>query len=192
MTQDPMEYLITHGCSHTAAHCRRVAAQAVRLAGVHGIDPLKAETAALLHDISAVIPTPERVAAARRHGLDLLPEELALPMIIHQKLSVVLAREAFGVTDEEILGAIGCHTTLRRGATTLDKLLFVSDKLSWDQADQPPYFAEVEKAATASLDEAVRLILVYARGSNLKVVHPWLRDAYADLCGAPWDPIRAD
>lgn len=186
MKQDPMGYLIAHGCVNTAGHCRRVADRAVRLAELHGIDRGKAETAALLHDISAVIPTAERVAAAQQFGLALFPEEIALPMIIHQRLSVVLARDEFGVTDADVLGAIGCHTTLRRGPTPLDKLLFVADKLSWDQADQPPYFAEVEKAATASLNEAVRMLLQWFRGSNPKVVHPWLREAYEQLCGAPW------
>ncbi|OLF95341.1 Hydrolase (HAD superfamily) [Bacillus licheniformis] len=35
-------------------------------------------------------------------------------MIIHQKLSKVMARDLFQVADEDILNAIECHTTLKK------------------------------------------------------------------------------
>ncbi len=50
-----------------------------------------------------------------------------------------MAQEIFGVTDTLILNAVGCHTTLRAQPTTLDKVLFVADKLVWDQPGTPPY-----------------------------------------------------
>ena len=61
--------------------------------------------------------------------------ERKFPMIIHQKLSRVIAKEIFKVEDEEILNAICCHTTLRKHATKMDLVLFVADKIEWDQKD---------------------------------------------------------
>ena len=66
-------------------------------------------------------------------------------MIIHQKLSKVIAKEIFKVDDEEILNAICCHTTLRKHATKMDLVLFVADKIEWDQNGAPPYLAEVKR-----------------------------------------------
>ncbi|EJW16375.1 hydrolase (HAD superfamily) [Paenibacillus alvei DSM 29] len=64
-------------------------------------------------------------------------------MIIHQKLSKVMARDIFGITDNEVLDAVGCHTTLRANATQLDLVLFVADKIAWDQQGTPPYLKEL-------------------------------------------------
>ncbi len=66
-------------------------------------------------------------------------------MIIHQKLSRVIAKEIFKVENEEILNAICCHTTLRKHATKMDLVLFVADKIEWDQNGTPPYLIEIKK-----------------------------------------------
>lgn len=71
--------------------------------------------------------------------------ERKFPMIIHQKLSRVIAKEIFKVEDEEILNAICCHTTLRKHATKMDLVLFVADKIEWDQKGTPPYLIEIKK-----------------------------------------------
>lgn len=67
-----------------------------------------------MHDISGVIPNEKRIAAAEALGIDILPEERIFPMIIHQKLSKVMARDLFQVADQDILNAIECHTTLKK------------------------------------------------------------------------------
>src|SRR5690606_20739542 len=113
----------------TAKHSKDVAEKARELADHFNADANKAEIAGWLHDISAVFPSSERANIARELGLEVLPEEDIFPMIIHQKLSVVLACELFGVADSEILNAIGCHTTLKRDANLLDKVVFVADKI---------------------------------------------------------------
>ena len=47
--------------------------------------------------------------------------------------------------DEETLNAICCHTTLRKHATKMDLVLFVADKIEWDQNGTPPYLVEVKR-----------------------------------------------
>jgi HD superfamily phosphohydrolase YqeK len=104
-----------------------------------------------LHDISVVFPNYERIRVSKALGIEVLLEEEIFPLIIHQKISKVMALEIFKIQDETILNAIGCHTTLRSTSTKLDRVLFVADKIEWDQRD------------------------------SLKVVHPWLEDAYYEL-----------
>ncbi|HWI62716.1 MAG TPA: bis(5'-nucleosyl)-tetraphosphatase (symmetrical) YqeK [Symbiobacteriaceae bacterium] len=182
-------YLTAHGCPNTATHVARVAQAARRLAETFHMDPTPAETAAWLHDISAVIPTGERLRAALDLGLDVFAEERACPSILHQRLSVIIARDRFGITDPAILSAIGCHTTLKAGASALDKLVFLADKLEWDGADAAPYREELSEALKNSLDHAARTHLTWMHGqrASMQVVHPWLRDAYQELTGRTWE-----
>ncbi len=102
-------------------------------------------------------------------------------MIIHQKLSRVIAKEIFKVENEEILNAICCHTTLRKHATKMDLVLFVADKIEWDQNGTPPYLIEIKKG----LEKAAFVYISYLweRKDTLKVIHPWLEEAYWDLKG---------
>jgi len=104
-------------------------------------------------------------------------------MIIHQKLSVVLARDIFYVTDTGILSAIGCHTTLKASASRLDKVVFLADKIAWDQDGKPPYIKKVTAALEESLDAGVRVYLNYLweRRDQLLVIHPWLIEAHEEL-----------
>ncbi len=125
---DVMRFLTDQGCLATVEHSRDVAVTAGRLALRFGTGKdtaarlLAAESAGWLHDISAVIPTAERLAAARRWGVELLPEEAGEPMIVHQKLSAWMAEHCFGVTDAQVLSAIRCHTTLQRDAGVLVRM----------------------------------------------------------------------
>ncbi|HLN63173.1 MAG TPA: GNAT family N-acetyltransferase [Symbiobacteriaceae bacterium] len=183
---DVPAFLIHHGCPKTAAHSAAVAAEARRVALLAGADPDQAEAAGWLHDISAVVAPGERAAAARDLGLEVLPEEDAFPLIVHQKLSVVIAREIFGVTDPAVLSAVGCHTTLKAGSALPDRVLFVADKIAWDQQGRPPYLTELLTALDQSLDEAALCYLAWMRRQPLRVVHPWLRAAYEDLSHTDW------
>ncbi|MGC9520711.1 MAG: HAD family hydrolase, partial [Anaerolineae bacterium] len=112
------------------------------------------------------------------------PEEVKCPMILHQKLSAAMAQRFFGVDDKGTLSAICCHTTLRRDAALLDKIVFLADKIRWDQSGEPPYLPNLVAALGPSLDAAVCVYLGYLweRRNSLAVVHPWLAAAYCQLC----------
>jgi len=87
------------------------------------------------------------------------------------------------VTAPDILSAIGCHTTLKADASLLDKVVFIADKIAWDQPGEPPYWAELQQALDRSLDHAVFCYLDYLwqRRATLRVVHPWLVAAHQQL-----------
>ncbi len=188
MLPDIQAFLTYHQCPNTLTHSLRVAQQAHKLAVSWGADPNAAEIAGLLHDISAVIPISQRVQAARQFQIDILPEEEQVPLLLHQKLSVVISQKIFGVTDPAVLSAIGCHTTLKAKASVLDKVLFIADKIEWDQPDQSPYGEDMQRALEQSLDQAVWIYLdyVWQQRQTLLVIHPWLSEAYQQLaCKMP-------
>ena len=180
---DAVRFLALHEQTVTARHCARVATQAGDLAERFGVARKDAETAGWLHDISAVIPNAQRLQAALENGLEVLPEERVFPMILHQKLSAFIARELFGVSDAAVLNAIGCHTTLKQDASPLDKVVFVADKIAWDQPGAPPYLGDLEAALETSLDAAARVYLefLWRQRGRLPVLHPWVADAYRQL-----------
>jgi predicted HD superfamily hydrolase involved in NAD metabolism len=181
--QDMQAFLRAHGCAWTADHCLQVAEQARLTALQFGADPAQAEQAGWLHDVSAVFPHTRRLEAAQALGLEVLPEEAAYPMILHQKLSVALAQELFAVRSPAVLSAIGCHTTLRAGASLLDKVVFIADKLAWDGTGSAPFYGVIIEGLARSLDEGVFAYLDYLwqRRATLGVVHPWLAEAHQEM-----------
>jgi len=82
-----------------------------------------------------------------------------------------------------MLNAIGCHTTLKSSSTLLDQVLFVADKISWDQSGVPPYINELNRNLEESLTHGAFAYInfLWERKDTLKVIHPWLRDAYEEL-----------
>lgn len=180
---DTHNILINNNRHVIAEHTIRVAEKACEIAKKFGVDGTSARIAGLLHDISGVIPNDKRLNAARLLNVDVLPEEERLPLILHQKLSKVMAQEVFGIDDTSILNAIECHTTLKANASMLDMVLFVADKIEWDQKGIPPYIKEVNDGLGISIERAAFSYIKYQweNRANLKVIHPWLEDAYKDL-----------
>jgi len=186
LRNDIVQFLRINGCPKTAEHSIRVGNEARKIAEQFHVAISSAEIAGYLHDISAVFANDVRIQVSRALGIEVLPEEETFPMIIHQKISREMARDLFQIHDQEILNAVGCHTTLRKNATTLDKVLFVADKIEWDQTGSPPYLEQIVQQLDQSLDHAAFKYIDYLwrQRENLRVVHPWLRDAYYDLIDA--------
>lgn len=180
---DIKAFLLKYNKELTYKHSIRVANEARKIAIKYHENGEKAAIAAYLHDISAIFPNEERIAVAEQFRIEILQEEREFPMIIHQKLSRIIAKEIFRVEDEEILNAINCHTTLRKHATKMDLVLFVADKIEWDHNGTPPYLVEVKKGLEKSLEHAAFVYISYLwdRKKTLKVVHPWLEEAYWQL-----------
>ncbi|WP_223290801.1 bis(5'-nucleosyl)-tetraphosphatase (symmetrical) YqeK [Bacillus sp. BD59S] len=180
---DIKAFLLKYKKEVTYKHSIRVANESRKIAVMYHVNEEKAAIAGYLHDISAIFPNGDRIVVAEQFGIEILQEEREFPMIIHQKLSRVIAEQIFKVTDEEILNAICCHTTLRKHATKMDLVLFVADKIEWDQNGTPPYLVEVKKGIEKSLEHAAfaYISFLWERKETLKVIHPWLKDAYWQL-----------
>jgi HD superfamily phosphohydrolase YqeK len=178
-------FLRHHGHPRLLEHSRRVACAVAELAQRFDLPSGPSVKGAWLHDVGVVVPEEERERLLGALGVEVLPEERAFPLILHQKVSALLAYHLFGVEDEAVLGAVGCHTTLRAGATPSDKVLFLADKLAWDQPGSPPYAAEVRSHLKRSLDAAVCAFLahLWQERASLGTVHPWFVAAYRECRG---------
>lgn len=183
LREDVFHFLRDNGLPNTASHSRSVGDEARKIAARYGVNQESASVAGYLHDISAVFPSEVRISVAHRLGIEVLTEEETFPMIIHQKISKEMARDIFNIHEEDILSAVGCHTTLKKDSGDLDKVLFVADKIKWDQPGEPPYLHEIKRQLEHSLDLAAFEYIQYlwVQKEKLKVVHPWLKDAYYEL-----------
>ncbi|GGO32358.1 putative HD superfamily hydrolase involved in NAD metabolism [Deinococcus humi] len=169
-----------HSRGITREHVPRVAREAGRLAQRFDVDPHHAEIAALLHDVGGIVSGAKMPALCESLGLPIVPEERQVPMLLHAKLSVMLARELYGVTDAGILQAIRFHTTLHAQPTPLDMVVFLADKLEWDQGGVPPYHAQLWSALEQGLEAGTHWFLGWMASpqARLLIPHPDLRAAW--------------
>lgn len=78
--------------------------------------------------------------------------------LLHGPAGAMLAKKIFGVDDQDILDAICFHSTARPNMTTLEKVLYLADKISYDRT-----FKRLDPirdhAKKGDLDAAMRLCL---------------------------------
>ena len=168
---------ITHNKQDVLQHVEDVARVAVSLAEIHGLDVEKIRLAALLHDVSCIMTPQEMYVFAKERNLTIDPAEEKYHALLHQRISKIMAHEEFGITDPIILQAIECHTTLIKNASIYDKVIFIADKISWDQK-----LSDLKATATQSLDEACYAYIQYQFDNDLLVMlHQWLLAAFEEL-----------
>lgn len=163
-------------------HVEDVTNLAIGLAKTYKLDINKIKLAALLHDISAIMTPQEMYIFAKKYKLELDPAEENYHSLLHQRISKIIAQEEYSINDSDILNAIECHTTLRKNASIYDKVIFISDKLSWDQAGLPSYNDLLHSDTVKTLNEACYAYIKYQFDNNLLVMpHRWIIEAYEDL-----------
>ncbi len=140
-------------------HVRRVVAEARRLALRHGIDEERAVVAALGHDLARGRSPAELLREAEAAGLAPSEIERSEPVLLHGPLSARIMTKRFGVEDEEVLSAARYHTTARARMNTLERLIFVADKIEPGKASHDPRLAEAARLAEASLEDAMLCLL---------------------------------
>lgn len=134
-------------------HTLNVRDMAVKLAQIHGEDPEKAALAALLHDAAKELPKEEMLQIFRENGT-MAGNAADRPVPVwHGICAAILAQVRWGVEDEEILSAIRCHTTGKKGMSRLDKILFLADMTSRER--DFPGVEKLRKLAKKDLDQAM-------------------------------------
>ena len=114
--------------------------------------------AGLLHDCAKSIPNDEKLELCKKYGIIVSDVERENPSLLHAKLGAYIAREKYGVMDDEVLHAIYVHTTGEPGMSTLDKILFVADYIEPNR-DSQPNLEYVRKIAFWDLNQAMEGIL---------------------------------
>lgn len=124
------------------AHTLGVAETALRLAPRFGVDPMRAELAALLHDCAKYMDVDEMRALVRENVADADAAELETVSVLHAPAGAVRAQKYFGVEDPRILSAIRKHTLGDPCMSAMDALIYTAD------------FIEPKRAPFPGLEEA--------------------------------------
>ena len=140
------------------AHVVRVARFADRLAQRHGVDPGKARTAGLLHDLARLYSADRLIAECTERRMPIDAFERAHPIVLHARLGAEMARDDFGVDDPEILSAICKHTVAAAVMEPLDRVVFLADALEpgRDYAER----AAIAELAFRDMDAAMQAVLL--------------------------------
>ena len=139
-------------------HSCGVAQTAYMLSLIHGADADRAELAGYLHDVGKYLSKEDKIRLCEENGLPVSEIESENDELLHAKASSVMAKQLFGVEDEEILSAIRCHSTGKPGMTLLEKILFIADytEPGRNLAKRLP---EIRKTMLGDLDRALLMIL---------------------------------
>ena len=100
---------------------------AVSLARKYGADEEKSRIAGLLHDCAKAMNLDEMRLAIQRNGIELYTGEENYPALLHAPAGSAVAREDYGVEDNDILSAIRKHTVGAKEMSLLDTVIYVAD-----------------------------------------------------------------
>jgi predicted HD superfamily hydrolase involved in NAD metabolism len=136
-----------------------VAILAAKRANELKISESKAIGAALLHDCAKNLPLDSPLL----EGFT-LPENCP-PAVAHQYAGEYVAQKVLGVTDPEVLSAIGCHTSGKIAMSPLDKLIFLADLVEDERTYQGVerlralFWKDIDECLLVSLQETVEYLL---------------------------------
>ncbi|MDY6304401.1 MAG: bis(5'-nucleosyl)-tetraphosphatase (symmetrical) YqeK [Oribacterium sp.] len=135
-------------------HSLSVSFTCVCLAMRYGVPLHQAEVAGLVHDCAKHFSGKELVERCEKDGIELSIEMLQAPQVIHSVYGSVYAKQAFGITDPDILSAIYYHTLGRPAMTPLEKIVFTADYIEARRykADR---LTELRQMAFIDLDRTV-------------------------------------
>lgn len=145
---------------HRFIHSVGVAGTAASLAMKYGEDVFKAQIAGILHDCAKSYSDDELVKMCKKHEITVSDFEKEHGFLLHAKYGAYLARNKYGIEDEDILNAIKWHTTGREDMSVLEKIIFISDYIepSRDKAVNLPKIRDMAFNGN-DLDEVLLIIM---------------------------------
>lgn len=166
-------------------HSVAVYETALELAKAHKLtkeETAKVAISALLHDCGREVPTKESLAKMQELGLAVDEVEANQPILLHAKLGVYIAKEKYGVSDEEILDGISYHTTGKANMSVLAMLVFLADMI--EPGRDFPGVDELRKLARKDLEAA--MLLAYSNTTQYLIkgnllIHPHCIEGYNQL-----------
>ncbi len=138
---------------------------AVKLAKKYDEDEDKAAIAGILHDCARNIEGQKVFEFCERYGIEVNYITRLQPQLLHGPIGAALARDVYGVDDEDVIKAIDCHTTGKENMTLLDKIVFIADyiepgrKFHGVEEIRDLAYKDLDKAILLSLENTIRHIL---------------------------------
>lgn len=145
-------------------HSILVAEESKKLACHYKIDEEKAYIAGLVHDIAKEFTDEENAKWIERYNLS---GDICLPEyknVIHSFIGALVIKELYEM-DEEICNAVKYHTIGNIHMTTLEKIIFVADKIARKVSN--PIIDEERRLAYENIDKSLELCLKVQK-SNLE------------------------
>ncbi|MCL2774030.1 MAG: HD domain-containing protein [Oscillospiraceae bacterium] len=174
---DVQNLLYLNNKPKTFEHVKAVADKNREIAKQYGLDLNICEICGYLHDISAIIPYNDMMAYAVDNNWHIYEAEKKIPMLLHPRISKIIAEQDFDITDEQILSAVECHATLKANPSAYDMALFVADKLAWDQESEPPFYNIVSDSLKKSLESASLAYMDYIVDNKMILYpHAWFAE----------------
>lgn len=138
-------------------HSLGVAFTARQLAIIHNEDPVKITIAALLHDCAKNLSIDNMETIANRSNIS-LKSNFSNSDLMHAPIGAIIAKNTFGVSDNNILSAIEFHTTGNVNMNKFDKIIYLADKI---EPGRSYYHGldNIRKMAKKDLDRAMILCI---------------------------------
>lgn len=151
----------------TREHVLSVALTSQKLAKQFHLNEKICYQSALLHDIGVIMKPMDMKTLMDTNHYTYDSAEEKYPFLLHQQISAIIAKDIFNISNQHILDAIACHTTLKADPNAYDMVLFLADKISWDQEGIPPYLDLIEKGLAVSLEKACYEYIRYVFQNHL-------------------------
>jgi len=149
-----LTWLSKHVPQSRIDHILRVEQMAVELAEHHRQNVEKAAQAGLMHDLAKYFKPAKLLEMACTEGLEIDPVTQLHPHLLHADVSAIVARDTFGVQDEEVLQAIANHTLGRPEMSALSCIVFLADSIEPGRGDTPE-LAALRQMSYQNLSQAV-------------------------------------
>lgn len=133
-------------------HSERVAAGAVSLAALYGVDEADAALAGLLHDWDRETAPGDLVARARELGLDVTDVDEAVPYLLHGPVAAAGLAAEFPDLPDTVIEAVGAHTYGVPGMSELAMVVYIADVIEPSRQHEG-VAALRESVGTRPLDE---------------------------------------
>ncbi len=169
MTQEEMAVKLKGMITpHRYTHSLGVRDTAVKLARLYGADEEVCSVAGLIHDCAKSLSPEEQMGAIKRGNIFLFDGEDKVPEVLHAPAGVVIAKEEFGITDENILTAIRYHSIGNEQMSLTEAIIFVADYIEPNrkmheglpevrEESEKDIFAAVEKARCNTIAYCVKM-----------------------------------
>ena len=133
-------------------HVLGCAKTAKALAERYGADPVLAERAGLLHDITKAMDGPDQLLLLDEYDIIVSDFERNHPKLLHAKTGAGVARHLFGECDQ-VVSAIYWHTTGKPNMALMEKIVYIADYM--EPTRNFPGVEELRKAVFEDLDRGL-------------------------------------
>ncbi|MBC8595289.1 bis(5'-nucleosyl)-tetraphosphatase (symmetrical) YqeK [Qingrenia yutianensis] len=146
-------------------HSLMVCETAKELARMYGADEKKAEIAGLLHDCAKNFSKDEMFSLCEKYAIKLDEVTKKQVGLIHAFLGAEVAKDLFGIDDDEIYDAIFYHTVGKPDMSLLTKIIYIADAIeplrNYDGVEHLRELAhsDLDKALVYQIDITIKSVL---------------------------------